>query len=62
MLERDSVPWKTVCDGRMWQTPILSKLGIADVPGNLVLDDKGVVQARNLNPQKLEEKILQMLR
>ncbi|MBE6259284.1 MAG: AhpC/TSA family protein [Prevotella sp.] len=61
-LERDSVPWKTICDGRMWQTPVLSKLGIADVPGNLVLDDKGVVQARNLNPQKLEEKILQMLR
>ena len=61
-LERDSVPWKTICDGRMWQTPVLSKLGMADVPGNLVLDDKGVVQARNLNPQKLEEKILQMLR
>ena len=61
-LERDSVSWKTVCDGRIWQTPILSKLGIADVPGNLVLDDKGVIQARNLNPQKLEEKIQQMLR
>jgi hypothetical protein len=59
---RDSVLWKTVCDGRMWETPMLSKLGIADVPGNLVLDEKGVVQARNLNPQKLEEKILQMLK
>ena len=61
-VERDSIPWKTVCDGRMWQTPMLSKLGIADVPGNLVLDDKGIVVARNLNPQKLEEKIQQMLR
>ena len=61
-IERDSVPWKTICDGRMWQTPILSKLGIADVPGNLVLNSNGVVQARNLNPQQLEDKILQMLR
>ena len=61
-VERDSIPWKTVCDGRMWQTPMLSKLGIADVPGNLVLNDKGVIVARNLNPQKLEEKIQQMLK
>lgn len=61
-VERDSVPWKTICDGRMWQTPMLSKLGIADVPGNLVLDARGIVQARNLNPQQLEDKILQMLR
>ena len=61
-VERDSLPWKTVCDGRMWQTPMLSKLGIADVPGNLVLDDKGLVVARNLSAQKLEEKIQQTLR
>ena len=61
-VERDSIPWKTVCDGRMWQTPMLSKLGIADVPGNLVLNDKGAIVARNLNPQKLEEKIQQMLK
>ena len=61
-LERDSLPWKTICDGRMWQTPMLARLGIADVPGNLILDQNGVVQARNLNPQKLEEKILKMLR
>jgi hypothetical protein len=46
----------------MWQTPMLARLGIADVPGNLILDQNGVVQARNLNPQKLEEKILKMLR
>ena len=61
-VERDSLPWKTVCDGRMWQTPMLSKLGIADVPGNLVLDDKGLVIARNLSPQKLEDKIQQILK
>lgn len=61
-VERDSLPWKTVCDGRMWQTPMLSKLGIADVPGNLVLNDKGLVVARNLSPQKLEDKIQQTLK
>lgn len=61
-VERDSVPWKTVCDGRMWQTPLLKKLGIADVPSNLLIDQQGVIKARNLNPQKLEEEINKLLK
>ena len=61
-VERDSLPWKTVCDGRMWQTPLLSRLGICDVPGNIILNASGVVQARNLAPQQLEDKITQLLK
>ena len=52
---RDSLKWSTVCDGRMWNTPLLSKFGLADVPANLIIDEKGVVIERNLQPQKLEE-------
>ena len=54
-VERDSLKWSTVCDGRMWNTPLLSKFGLADVPANLIIDEKGVVIERNLQPQKLEE-------
>ena len=61
-IERDSLPWKTVCDGRMWQSPLISRLGICDVPGNIILNASGVVQARNLSPQQLEDKIKQMLK
>ena len=61
-VERDSLPWKTVCDGRMWQSPLISRLGICDVPGNIILNASGVVQARNLAPQQLEDKIKQMLK
>ena len=61
-VERDSLPWKTVCDGRMWQSPLISRLGICDVPGNIILNASGVVQARNLAPQQLEDKITQLLR
>ena len=61
-VERDSLPWKTVCDGRMWQSPLISRLGICDVPGNIILNASGVIQARNLQPQQLEDKITQMLK
>jgi hypothetical protein len=56
-LERDSVAWKTVCDGRMWQSPIVGKLGIGDVPMNWLLNEKGIIVERNLSPQEMEEKI-----
>ncbi len=61
-VERDSLPWKTVCDGRMWNTPLLVKFGVVDVPANLVINSSGTIVERNLTPQKLEEKIKQMLK
>ena len=61
-VERDSVPWKTVCDGNMWQTPLLMKLGLADVPSNMIVDQQGVIKARDLNSQKLEEEINTLLK
>lgn len=61
-VERDSLPWKTVCDGRMWDSPLLAKLGVADVPSNLVIDSKGTIVARDLNPAKLEEEIKKRLK
>jgi hypothetical protein len=56
-VQRDSLKWSTVCDGRMWNTPLLAKFGLADVPANLIIDEKGVVIERNLQPQKLEERV-----
>ena len=56
-VQRDSLKWSTVCDGRMWNTPLLAKFGLGDVPANLIIDEKGVVIERNLQPQKLEERV-----
>ena len=60
-VERDSVKWATICDGRMWNTPLLAKFGLADVPANLIADEKGTIVARNLQPQKMEEQIDQLM-
>ncbi len=59
---RDSIDWPNVCDGTMWATPLLSTLGLATVPGNIVADKKGRVVARNLDSQQMEEKIKDMLK
>jgi len=57
----DSLKWSTVCDGLMWDTPLLSKFGLGDVPGNVVIDGKGVVVARNLRAERLEDEIKKLL-
>ena len=61
-IARDSLKWSTVCDGRMWETPLLQKFGIGDVPANLLIDQKGRVLSRNLTPQHLEERIKKLLK
>ena len=61
MLERDSIAWPNICDGLMWQSPVMSQLGLSTVGANIVVDKKGMVVARNLSPAKLHDKIESML-
>jgi len=51
-----------VCDGRVWQTPLLAKLGISEVPASMVIDSRGVIVARDLAPQELEDELKKMLK
>lgn len=60
-IQRDSIKWPTICDGTMWDTPLLSKFGMGDVPSNVVIDGKGVIVARNLSNEKLEETIKKLI-
>jgi len=60
-VERDSLKWANVCDGRMWNTPLLAKFGLGDVPANLIIDEKGVIIERNLQPQRLEERVNELM-
>ena len=61
-ITRDSLKWQTVCDGKIWDTPLLETFGLADVPGNVVIDGKGRIVARNLSVQRLEERINNILK
>ncbi len=62
VVERDSLRWPTVCDGKMWASPLIAKFGIGDLPGNIVIDKKGNIRDRNISPQKLDEMLEGMLK
>lgn len=61
-IKNDSLTWSTVCDGRMWDSPLMTTFGMADVPDNVLYDKSGKVVANHLSPQELEEKIKTLLK
>ena len=61
MLKRDTIDWPNVCDGQIWQSPVLAQLGLASVGANIVTDSKGNIVARNLSNKELKEKLTALL-
>lgn len=54
---RDSLAWTTICDGKMWETPILQKTGLSYVPDNIITDKQGNILGHSLNYGDLRKKI-----
>ena len=48
ILKRDSIEWQNICDGKLWDSPLLGSLGLAFVPDNIVTDAKGNIKGRSL--------------
>ena len=57
---RDSIPWPTVCDGRMLESPLLHSLSLFDIPDNILIDH-GRVVAKGLRTDELKQRIERML-
>ena len=62
LMDRDSITWSNICDGRMWETPALIKLGLTKVPDNIITDSKGRIIAHSLPVQKLKEEIEKLMK
>ena len=56
-IDRDSVTWNTICDGKMWQSPVVSLLGFSAVPDNIVIDRNGKILSRRLSMVDLRKEI-----
>jgi len=56
-LERDSIAWPNICDGRMWQSDLVKKFGVATIGDNIVADRKGRIIGRNLSTEDLRKKV-----
>jgi len=61
-LERDTITWPNICDGQMWQSPVLAQLGFATMGANVLTDRQGNILARNLTSSQLREKITALLK
>lgn len=61
-LDRDSIKWPNICDGKLWDSPLVATFGLTAVPGNILADKQGTIVARNLSATELEEKIRTMMK
>ena len=61
-MDRDSIRWHNICDGRMWESPILDKLGLYFVPDNIITDSNGRILAHSVTTNELDRKIEELLK
>ena len=61
-LENDSIKWPDVCDGKMWDSPLISTLGISFIPENIVIDKSGNIVGRHLSAADLKDRVDKLLR
>lgn len=59
--EKDSVKWNTVCDKKMWEAPMLRKLGLSYVPDNIIADSQGKILGHTLRTHELQKKARELL-
>lgn len=60
-IEDDGLVWQHVSNLKFWQEPIAQKYGVRAIPATFILDENGVIVAKNLKGDALEKKIGEML-
>ena len=58
----DSIQWPNICDGLLWESPVVTQLGISFVPDNIVVDQKKNIVGRSLRGEQLREKVESLLK
>ena len=54
-IKEDGLPWPQVSDLKFWQNEISTYYGITFIPQNILLDEEGIIVAKNLEPNELGE-------
>lgn len=60
-IEEDKLPWHQVSNLKFWQEPVAQLYGIRAIPAAFVLDEEGVIVARDLRGERLEKKVAELL-
>ncbi len=60
-IEDDGLPWHQVSNLQFWNDPVAKKYGIRAIPATFILDEEGVIVARDLRGDELEAKVAELL-
>lgn len=60
-IEDDNLTWPQISSLQFWQDPIAQQYGIKAIPAAFLLDENGVIVAKNLRGQELEDKVKELL-
>lgn len=55
-LRNDSIPWPVVCDGKMWDSPLVKTLGIRNIPDNILMEN-GKIIGRHMDYERLKKEL-----
>ena len=54
VLRNDTIGGYNVCDRLTFNSPLVTVFGLTQVPSNILVDPKGIIRARDIEPGKLE--------
>lgn len=61
-IQDDNLTWGHVSDLKYWDSEIPALYGVRGIPANVLLDPNGVIIAKNLKGEALQEKLKEILR
>lgn len=59
--EEDGIPWINTSDLLAYASPIPEQFGVLGIPMNFLVDSNGVVAAKNLRGEKLDQKLAELI-
>ena len=60
-IDDDGLTWQHVSNLKFWNDPIAKMYNVRSIPATFILDEKGVIIAKNLRGKALEDKVAELL-
>ena len=59
--EEDGIPWINTSDLLAYDSPVPAQFGVTAIPMNFIINSEGVIVARNLRGEKLDQKLAELI-
>jgi hypothetical protein len=60
-IKDDNLDWQQVSDLKLWSSEIAKLYGVRSIPGNYLIDSKGIIVAKNLEGEELKTTLKKLL-